>query len=67
MWLVENKCPVCKKTFIPAPQHMYKIANGQKLVCSYHCMLDDERAAEKRRQKVREKMRAKAKTKGERK
>lgn len=65
MWLVENKCPVCKKTFMPAPQHVYKTANGNKLVCSYHCVLADERAAERRREKVREKIRNKAKTKGE--
>ena len=65
MWLVESKCPVCKKTFIPAPQHVYKTANGQKLVCSYHCAREDERLAIKRRERVRDKIRAKSKTKGE--
>ena len=41
--LVEKKCPICGKTFIPAPMHVYKrnnCAGGRmKWFCSYHCML----------------------------
>ena len=32
-----NKCPVCGKEFVPAPQHQYKMERGKKLVCSYSC------------------------------
>lgn len=31
------ECPVCKKEFLPAPMHAWKISY-EKLVCSYHCM-----------------------------
>jgi YHS domain-containing protein len=41
--LVEKKCAVCGKTFIPAPMHVYKRKHGSgghtKWFCSYHCML----------------------------
>ena len=41
--LVEKKCAVCGKTFIPAPMHVYKRKPGSsghtKWLCSYHCML----------------------------
>lgn len=30
-------CPVCKKEFIPAPLHVYKITKC-RLVCTYTCM-----------------------------
>jgi hypothetical protein len=56
---MESKCPVCRKTFIPAPQHVYKTANGKNLVCSYHCMLEDERVDLVRREKGRETLRRK--------
>ena len=32
-----NVCPVCGKTFIPAPLHSYMIT-GKRKVCSYKCM-----------------------------
>lgn len=34
------KCPICKKQFLPAPLHQWKIKkNGVKVkVCSYSCM-----------------------------
>lgn len=37
--LAERVCPVCKKIFIPAPQHIYKERNkyNGKLVCSFSC------------------------------
>jgi hypothetical protein len=43
-------CPICKKRFLPAPQHAWKIGNQRdfvdtddvgkdgKLVCTYTCM-----------------------------
>lgn len=36
--LVELTCPVCGKTFVPAPEHAYKV--DRKTVCSYHCLCD---------------------------
>lgn len=36
-------CPICGKTFVPAPMHIYKIKYGKK-VCSYHCMRKYEKA-----------------------
>lgn len=39
-------CPICKKNFIPAPEHAWKIGGEHRaLVCSYTCM----RVWEKRR------------------
>lgn len=44
-------CPICKKPFIPAPLHAYKVntKNGVKLVCSWHCVMEDERRKEQRK------------------
>lgn len=43
-------CPVCGKTFVPAPFHAYRIGNAYSApVCSYTCA----RAAEKARGVVR--------------
>ena len=41
--LVELKCGVCGKTFIPAPEHIYKSAVDGSCVCSWHCMLESEK------------------------
>ena len=40
--IVERKCPICGKVFIPAPLHAYKRAHGgrMKWLCSYHCLLE---------------------------
>lgn len=35
--LISRICPICGKEFYPAPMHVYKA--GEKLVCSYSCML----------------------------
>lgn len=32
----ERKCPICGKTFLPAPLHIYKVNN--RLVCSWGCV-----------------------------
>ena len=41
---IEHKCPICKKIFIPAPYHAYKMSGcKQTLVCSYSCMLASEK------------------------
>ena len=29
-------CPVCRKTYVPAPYHVYRI--GNRLVCSWSCL-----------------------------
>lgn len=52
----DKVCPICKKTYIPAPQHVYRdqrpIIMGATsrskapLVCSYHCMRESERMAD---------------------
>ena len=43
----EVKCPICNKIFIPAELHSYKDTRGN-IVCTYHCVLEAERRAEKR-------------------
>lgn len=52
--MTERKCPICKKKFIPAPQHSYKKSNGA-LVCSYHCVIEGERRAEEKKRRKKEK------------
>lgn len=41
--IIEKKCAICGKTFIPAPMHVYKRKHGSggktRWLCSYHCML----------------------------
>lgn len=32
-----KKCPICGKTYVPAPYHVYKV--GRTPVCSYSCTL----------------------------
>ena len=39
----ECVCPVCGKTFIPAPLHRYKLDGRDKLVCSWHCLCESRR------------------------
>lgn len=37
----EEDCPVCKRNFVPAPDHQWTIktkTNPRKKVCSYTCM-----------------------------
>lgn len=46
--LKEQKCPICHKTFVPAPYHTYKTHNKVHYVCSYHCALASEKAFEER-------------------
>lgn len=48
--IVECKCPVCKKIFVPAPMHVYKSShtNGERYVCSWHCVLESERIKEEK-------------------
>lgn len=46
--LQEKVCPVCGKTFIPAPLHVYRDARFDKsvkhaLVCSWRCVCESER------------------------
>lgn len=45
--LVSIECPVCKKSFIPAPFHCYKVCN--RMVCSWHCVLNGEKEVERKR------------------
>ena len=53
----ERVCPVCKKTFIAAPQHAWKEhgTKGQpKLVCSFTCDLASFRAHQEKLQRNKE-------------
>lgn len=43
-------CPICKKIFIPAPYHIYRV--GKTRVCSYTCTLPG--AKEKKRKEAEE-------------
>ena len=49
--LVERKCPVCGKIFVPAPEHVY--IEDQKGFCKWSCLCEyrkrKEAAKEKRR------------------
>lgn len=40
-------CPICKRNFVPAPFHYYKVK--EKKVCSWSCMLEGERRSEAKR------------------
>ena len=55
------ECPVCKKLFLPAPQHAYNISrfgtNWVRLVCSYHCMRDWERKQEAKPMEIKRRAR----------
>lgn len=44
--IVDKICPVCRKNFVPAGQHMYKDARTGSLVCTWTCMLKSERLKE---------------------
>lgn len=46
-----ERCPICGKGFAPAPEHGWKINNGETLVCSYTCMRAWEREQEKKARK----------------
>lgn len=58
----EVKCPICNKIFIPAELHSYKDTRGN-LVCTYHCVLEAERRAEKRHALNRERRKERMKKK----
>lgn len=50
----ERKCPICGKTFIPAPYHIYR--RGSKWFCIWSCMLKyDREQEEKNKEKQRRK------------
>lgn len=44
--IIDKKCPVCGKNFIPAGQHIYKDARNGSLVCTWTCVLKSERLKE---------------------
>lgn len=51
--LIELKCPICGKTFVPAPEHIYRdkrVWHG-RFVCSYSCVLKSERMKNERGKK----------------
>jgi hypothetical protein len=46
------KCPVCGKSFIPAPEHIYKawIKGKAKPLCGWNCLRKLERAIEAKKE-----------------
>lgn len=50
-------CPVCGKSFISAPMHVYKDRRsyGTKKVCSWKCVCESERLLEAQKKRRREK------------
>ena len=42
----EEKCPICGKKFIAAPQHVFKYSETRH-ICSYPCMQEYRRRQEK--------------------
>ena len=55
------ECPICKKLFLPAPQHAWDISGygtrWERLVCSYHCMREWERKQEAKPEEIRRRAR----------
>ena len=55
------ECPICKKMFLPAPQHAWDISgygtDWERLVCSYHCMRAWERKQEAKPAAIRRRAR----------
>ena len=39
--IIELRCSVCGKTFVPAPEHVYH--DGKRKVCSWNCQVKAER------------------------
>ena len=52
LWLGswERVCPVCKKHFFPAPEHVFKIKN--KYYCKYSCFIKADKPKPKQKKKV---------------
>ena len=44
--IVVETCPICGKTYVPAPLHVYKMPYRNTRVCSYHCSMEAERRYE---------------------
>ena len=42
--VVEKKCPICGKKFVPAPMHVYKVKG--RLVCTWGCVCKYEKEKE---------------------
>jgi len=49
--LVERKCPVCGKIFVPAPEHVY--IEDQKGFCKWTCLCEYRRRKEEAKEKRR--------------
>lgn len=55
-------CPICGKSFVPAPEHAWDIDYGRKLVCSYTCMRVWEKEHLAKTRKMIHRVRSKSKT-----
>ncbi len=42
-YIIQKKCPVCGKVFIPAPFHANRDKISLKMVCSWSCVCKSER------------------------
>ena len=49
-----NICPVCGKSFVPAPYHVYHVEGQKERCCSYTCMLKGNREHEAKVKRNRE-------------
>lgn len=57
------KCPICGKTFVPAPQHIYKFTDKGRIksVCSWGCMRAHEKKIEQEKEEQKKKRKEKQK------
>lgn len=42
--IISISCPICGKSFVPAPMHIYRDKRCHKRVCSWSCVCKSERA-----------------------
>ena len=49
--LIERKCPVCGKIFVPAPEHVY--IEDKKGFCKWSCLCDYRKKKEATKEKRR--------------
>lgn len=48
-----NKCPVCGKEFVPAPQHQYKMEGGKKIGLFLFMRDDKHTGMERKKEKIK--------------
>lgn len=58
--MIVEKCPICGKSFVPAPYHIYKasIKGRVKNLCGWNCLRKLERERETNKKPKEEKQNA---------